>query len=49
MRALPAGSTHGRFYWRLAPGFRGSYELEFSNRATGETHRVVVEVDQTRQ
>ena len=50
-RPLPVGSTlntrYGRFYWHLAPGFRGDYELEFTNRATGATHRVSVRLGRT--
>jgi len=47
-RPLPVGSTlngrYGRFYWHPAPGFRGDYDLEFTNRATGATQRVTVRV-----
>lgn len=47
-RPLPIGSTlnarYGRFYWRVGPGFLGDYELEFTNRATGATHRISVGV-----
>ncbi len=47
-RPLPVGSTlgarHGRFSWRLAPGFQGAYDIEFTNRTTGATHRISVHV-----
>ena len=47
-RPLPVGSTlngrYGRFYWHVPPGFRGDFELQFTDRATGATQRVTVGV-----
>ncbi|HEY3439734.1 MAG TPA: hypothetical protein VGK29_03240, partial [Paludibaculum sp.] len=47
-RPLPVGSTlnarYGRFYWHVPPGFRGDFELQFTDRATGATQRVAVGV-----
>ncbi|MBL0156353.1 MAG: BACON domain-containing protein [Bryobacterales bacterium] len=47
-RPLPVGSTlngrYGRFYWHVPPGFRGDFELQFTDRATGAMQRVTVGV-----